>query len=112
MFAPDFSIADLERVAPVIESLLDSGKLTDDEHAVVDLCGRAATDLASIRHSEVAIRFYSRPDVESQSANSVASWLSQHPDAEPGTIASIVGRLHVASMGRDNKLQLTPLVDL
>lgn len=112
MFAPDFSIADLERIGPVIESLLDSGKLNAEEHSVVDLCCRAATDLASIRHSEIATRFYSRPDIETQFANSIAAWLAEHSDAEPGTVTSIAGRMHVASTGRDGTLQLTPLLDL
>ena len=112
MFAPNFSNTDLERVGPIIESLLDSGKLTDEERYAVDLCGRAATDLALIKHSEVAIRFYGRPDIESQTADSVAAWLSEHPDAEPGTVTSVAGRMHVASIGSDGKLQLSPLVGL
>ncbi len=108
----DFSVSDLDRIGPVIESLLDSGKLTDEEHSAVELCGRAATDLASIRHSEEAIRFYTRPDVETQAAHSVAAWLSEHPDAEPGTVTPIAGRMHVASIGRDGNLQLTPILEL
>lgn len=40
MFARDFSMTDLERIGPVIESLLVSGKLTDEERDAVDLCGR------------------------------------------------------------------------
>ena len=112
MFAPHFSITDLERVGPVIESLLDSGKLTDEERYMVDLCCRAATDLVLIKHSEVAIRFYGRPEIEKRTADSVAAWLSEHPDAEPGTVTSIAGRMHVASIGRDGKLQLTPMIGL
>ena len=112
MLAPDFSIADLERVGPVIENLLDSGKLTEEEHCVVDLCGRAATDLVSIRHYEVAIRFYARPDIEKQSADTIAAWLSVNSDAEPGTVTLIAGRMHVAYICRDGTLQLTPVLDL
>ncbi len=110
MFAPEFSVADLERIGPVIESLLGSGKLTDEERVVVDLCCRAAADLASIRNTEVAIRFYARPDIETQTASSISAWLSEHSNAEPGTLTSIAGRMHVASIGRDGTLQLTPVL--
>ena len=112
MFASEFSIADIERVGPVIESLLESGKLTADERSAVDLCGRAAADLAMIRHSEAAVKFYAREDVESRTANSTAEWLSLHADAEPGTVTAIAGRIHVAYYDRDGGLQLTPVRDL
>jgi len=50
------SIQDLDRLGPIVESLLQSKKLTDDEKWAVDLSCRAATDLARIRHSELALR--------------------------------------------------------
>ncbi len=56
--------------------------------------------------------FIARPDIETQSANSIAAWLSEHSNAEPGTVTSIAGRMHVASIGRDGTLQLTPVLDL
>jgi len=112
MFAPDYSHDDVTRVGPIIESLLHSGRLTDDEHAAVDLCCRAAADLASIRHSETATKFYARPDIQSRSADTVDAWLHDHGDAEPGTVTSIMGRMHVASIGRDGILLLTPILDL
>lgn len=112
MFAKDFSISDLERLGPIIEQLLESGKLTADETWAVDISCRAATDLASIRHSDVAQKFYSRPDIEGQTETTTESWLVENPDAEPGTVAMICGRLNVASIGTDGKLQLTPVFDL
>jgi len=94
MHASEFSVADIERIGPVIESLLKSDKLSPEEHSAVDLCGRAAADLALIRHSEVTQQFYERPDVTAQSGLSAAEWLENHPDAEPGTLTSITGRMH------------------
>ena len=112
MFAPDFSMVDLERIGPVIESLLSSGKLSDEEHAVVDLCGRAAADLGMMRQSEVAKEFYSRSEIAQHSADSIAEWLAENPAAAPGTVTAIAGPMHVASLGRDAKLQLTPILEL
>ncbi|MEM6690355.1 MAG: hypothetical protein AAF664_13065 [Planctomycetota bacterium] len=112
MFAKDFNISDLERLGPIIEQLLGSGKLTDDEAWAVHLACRAATDLASIRHLDVAQRFYSRSDIEAQSESTTESWLEKNADAEPGTVAMICGRVNVASIGTDGKLQLTPVFDL
>jgi len=112
MFAKDFSISDLERLGPIIEQLLKSGKLTENEKWAVDLSCRAATDLASIRHSEVARHFYTRPDIEEQTATTVASWLADNSNATAGTVTAICGRMHVASIGPGGKLQLTPILDL
>ena len=112
MFAPDYSHDDVARVGPIIESLLNSGRLTDDEHDAVVLCCRAAADLAAIRHSEIASEFYARSEIQVQSASAVEAWLRDHPDAEPGTVTSVMGRMHVASAGRDGKLWLTPILDL
>ena len=112
MFAKDFSISDLERLGPIIEQLLESGKLTDEEKWAVDISCRAATDLASIRHSEVAQEFYSRPDVQDKTEMTTATWLAEHPDAAPGTVTMICGRMNVASIGTDGRLQLTPVFGL
>lgn len=112
MHAPEFNMTKIERIGPVIKSLLESDKLSPEEHAAVDLCGRAAADLALIRHSEIAKQFYNRPDVQGQSGLSAAKWLESHPDVEPGTVTSITGRMHVASVGRDGKLQLSPILDV
>lgn len=67
MFGPDYSHADVARVGPIVESLLDSGRLTDEERDAVDRCYRAAADLAAIRHSEVATKFYARSDIQTRS---------------------------------------------
>ena len=112
MFAPNYSLDDVARVGPIIESLLNSDRLSDAEREAVDLCCRAAADLASIRHSEVAQRFYARPDVQTQSSDTVTRWLQSNADAGPGTVTSIMGRLHVASVDHDGDLQLTPIHDL
>ena len=112
MFAPEFSISDTERIGPIIESLLNSEKLNADEHAAVDLCCRAAFDLATIRHSEIAKQFYARADIMEKSTVSISEWLADNPDAAPGTMTGIAGRMHVASVGRDGKLQLTPVLEL
>jgi len=112
MFAKEFSISDLERLGPIIEQLLESGKLTADETWAVDISCRAATDLASIRHSEVAQKFYSRPDIKQHTETTTKSWLAENPNAEPGTVAMICARMNVASIGIDGKLQLTPVFDI
>ncbi len=49
MFAKDFSIKDLERLGTIIERLLQSDKLTEDEKWAVDQSCRAAAELAQIR---------------------------------------------------------------
>ena len=112
MFAENFSIKDLERLGPIVERLLQSGKLTDDEKWAVDQSCRAATDLAHIRHSEIAKAFYARPDIEERCANSVKEWLMNNIDAKPGTVTAICGRIHVASYDRDGNLGLYPVLDL
>ena len=112
MFTSEFSVEDIRRVGPVIESLLESDKLSPEEHSAVELCGRAAADLALIRHSEVAKQFYERTDIKAQSELSTEEWLRNHPDAEPGTITAIAGRMHVVSVGRDGKIQLTRILDM
>jgi len=112
MLAKAFTITDVERLGPIIEQLLNSEKLTDDEKWAVDLSGRAASDLAHIRHSEVAQKFYARPDTQERAANSIAEWLGQNADAAPGTMTAICGKLHVASYGKNGKLSLHPLQDL
>ncbi len=72
MFAKDLRIQDLDRIGPIVETLLQSERLTDDEKWAVDLAGRAAFDLAQIRHSEIARAFYARSDMEERSANSIS----------------------------------------
>ena len=110
MFAKDFSIQELERLGPIVERLLQSGKLTDGEKWAVDLSCRAATDLASIRHSEIASAFYARPDIQGLSANSIAEWLATNTAATPGTVTAICGRMHVASYGTEGTLKLHPIL--
>ena len=48
MFTSEFSVEDIGRVGPVIESLLESDKLSPEEHSAVELCGRAALSLIHI----------------------------------------------------------------
>ena len=112
MFAQGFSIRDLERLGRIVERLLRSGKLTDDERWAVDQSCRAATDLAHIRHSEIAKAFYARPDIEERCANSIAEWLMNNNDAKPGTVTAICGRMHVASYDRQGNLGLYPVLEL
>ena len=112
MLAKDFTIQDLNRLGPIIESLLESGKLTDEQKWAVDLSGRAAFDLAQIRHSELARAFYARSDMEERSANSISEWIAANMDTKPGTVTSICGRLHVASYDANGKLNLYPILEL
>jgi len=97
MFEQDFSIKDLERLGPIVERLLQSGKLTDDEKWAVDQSCRAATDLAHIRHSDVAQTFYARSDIEERCESSIDEWLAQAFGPAEGNsglrvLASGVGR--------------------
>jgi hypothetical protein len=112
MFGQGFCIRDLERLGPIVERLLRSGKLTDDEKWAVDQSFRAATDLAHIRHSEIAKAFYARPDIEARCVNSIAEWLVNNNDAKPGTVTVICGRMHVASYDRQGNLGLYPVLEL
>lgn len=112
MFAKDISIEELARIGPIVERLLESGKLTEDEKWAVDQSCRAATDFAQIRHSEIAKAFYARPDIEERCANSINEWLADNIDAKPGTVTAICGRMYVASYDRDGNLGLFPLLDL
>lgn len=112
MFAKDFSIQDLERLGIIVERLLQSEKLTDDEKWAVEQSCRAAADLAYIRHSEIAKKFYERPNMEERCASSINEWLTNHLDAKPGTVTAICGRMHVASFDRDGNLGLYPVWDL
>lgn len=104
-------MSDIGRLGPIVEQLLESGKLTEDERMAVDLTFRAAADLALIRHSEIAREFYARRDIQERTATTLEKWLADNSDAAPGTVTAICGRLHVASMGGNGKLQLTPILD-
>lgn len=112
MMSNDFSIQDLERLGPIVERLLQSGKLTEEEKWAVEQSCRAAADLAHIRHSEVGKAFYARTEIEERTANSIAEWLAQNIHAKPGTVTAICGRMHVASFGPDGVLGLYPVLDL
>ena len=54
MLAGDVTIADLERLGSIIEPLITSTRLNEDERWAVESAVRAANDLAMIRHSEIA----------------------------------------------------------
>jgi hypothetical protein len=111
MSADDFSIEDLDRLIPIVERLMQSGKLTEEEKWAVDQSCRAASDLLFIRHSETAKAFYARPDVEERRKNSIREWLAENSGAKPGTVTSICGRMHVASYDHDGILGLYPFID-
>lgn len=112
MLSGDVTIADLERLGTVLEPLVNSTRLNEDEKWAVETAVRAANDLADIRHSEFARAFYARDDIQQRSAESIQSWLAANPDATPGTVTAVCGRMHVASVGADGKLQLLPFLDL
>lgn len=112
MFAEQFGTRDLERLGPIVDQLLQSGKLTADETWAVDQSCRAAADLAQIRHSETARAFYARPDIEERSATSIADCLVDHADAAPGTVTAVCGRMYVASYDREGRLRLYPVLEL
>lgn len=109
MFAKDLDFKDYERLSHIVESLLQSGKLTDDERWAVDQSCRAAADLISIRHSEIARAFYARPDIEERCEQSIELWLVNNRNAEPGTVTAICGRMHVVSYDKHGKLGLYPI---
>lgn len=111
MLSSDVTVADLEQIGRVLEPLINSTRLSDDEKWAVETAVRAANDLADIQHSEVARAFYAREDIQQRSAETIQSWLAANPDAPAGTVTAVCGRMHVASVGRDGKLQLLPLLD-
>ena len=112
MLAKDFSLHDLRRLGPIIERLLQSGKLTEDEKWAVEQSSRAAADLAHIRHSEVAKAFYARPEIYERCSNSIQEWLAANPQAKPGTVTAICGRMYVASYDPNGIPGLYPILEL
>lgn len=85
MLAGDVTVADVERIGTILEPLVNSRRLSEDEKWAVETAVRAANDLADIRHSEVARAFYARDDIQQRSAETIQSWLAANPDATPGT---------------------------
>lgn len=112
MSAKDLKIQDLDRLGLIVETLLQSDRLSDDEKWAVDLAGRAASDLAQIRHSEIASAFYARSDMAERSANSISEWIAGNMNATPGTVTSICGRMYVASYDPAGILNLYPILEL
>jgi len=112
MFSKELNIADIDRMGPIVEQLIQSGRLSDDETWAVDLSCRAACDLVQIRHSKIAKQFYSQPEIQNECAKTINEWINDNPDATPGTLTAICGQMHVASWGKDGKLGLYPLSDL
>lgn len=112
MSAKDLNHQDLERLGHIVERLLQSGKLTDDERWAVDQSCRAAADLVSIRHTEIARAFYARPDMKALHEKSIEQWLVDNRGAQPGTVSLICGRMHVASYDQNGKLGLYPILEL
>ncbi|TWT85166.1 hypothetical protein CA13_66480 [Planctomycetes bacterium CA13] len=100
-----------DRIGPVLETLVDSDRLTSDERRAVELCARAAADLISLEHQERMREYYARQDVSQRSADTIAAWLESNPNAEPGTVVAVSCRMHVASFDRSGRLQLTPFLD-
>lgn len=53
MFAKEFNTEDFERLVRIVDSLIQSEKLTEEEKWAVDQSCGAASDLLAIRHSEI-----------------------------------------------------------
>ena len=86
-----------DRIGPVLEALVDSDRLTSDERRAVELCARAAADLISLEHQERMREYYARQDISQRSADTIAAWLENNPNAEPGTVVAVSCRIGIGT---------------
>lgn len=102
---------DFDKIGPVLESLVNSDRVTDVERRAIELCARAAIDFMHAEHGELMDSFYARHDIQQHIGESKADWLDRHPNAQAGEMAFIVTDWHVSTHGPDGKLQLTKVAD-
>jgi transcriptional regulator of aromatic amino acid metabolism len=100
---------DFEKLGPVLESLVNSDRVSAEERRAIELCARAAADLCSMHHEHTTKEFYSRPDVQRIESELIDRWLKANQGALAGTPVLIHGRWYVSSYTAIGDLQLTPI---
>lgn len=100
---------DFEKLGPVLEALVKSDRVSDEEHRAIELCARAAVDLLSIEHEQKMKDFYSRPKIQRIETQQLERWLDANKNAAAGVSVLAHGRWYVSSYEPDGKLQLTPI---
>ena len=100
---------DFDRIGPVLESLVNSDRVSAEERRAVELCARAAVDLLSAQHEQAMQQFYERPDIQRIETEHVKHWLDTNQGAPAGMSVLTHGRWYVSSYADDGKLQLTPI---
>jgi len=100
---------DFEKLGPVLEALVNSDRVSDEERRAIELCARAAVDLLSIEHEQKMKDFYSRPKIQRIETQQLERWLDANENTAAGVSVLAHGRWYVSSYERDGKLQLTPI---
>tara|TARA_R110002073_G_scaffold335442_2_gene527419 strand:- start:3511 stop:3879 length:369 start_codon:yes stop_codon:yes gene_type:complete len=100
---------DFEKLGPVLEALVNSDRVSDEERRAIELCARAAVDLLSIEHEQKMKDFYSRPKIQRIETQQLERWLDANKNAAAGVSVLTHGRWYVSSYEPDGKLQLTPI---
>ena len=100
---------DFEKLGPVLESLVNSDRVSEEERRAIELCALAAVDLLSVEHEQTIREFYVRPDIQRIESQHLARWLDENQNAAAGMSILTHGRWYVSSYALNGKLQLTPI---
>ncbi len=100
---------DFQKLGPVLESLVNSDRISDEERHAIELCARAAVDLLSIEHEHSRQEFYNRPDIIRVESHCIDRWLKENQNAAAGVSVLTHGRWYVSSYASNGKLQLTSI---
>ena len=98
-----------QKLAAVLEALVNSNRVSHEERRAVDLCLRAAVDLLSIEHEQKVHNFYRRPPIQRIESYHLERWIKGNPTADAGMSVLTHGRWYVTSYAPNGKLQLTPI---
>ena len=101
---------DFEKLGPVLEALVNSDRVSDEERRAIELCARAAVDLLSIEHEQTMHNFYRRPEIQRIETQHLERWLDDNQNSAAGVSVLTHGRWYVSSYEPNGKLQLTPIV--
>ena len=100
---------DFNTLGPVLESLVNSDRVSKEERRAIELCARATADLLSLQHEQTMQEFYSRPNIQRIESELIDRWLDANQGAPAGMTVLTHGRWYVSSYTANGKLQLTPI---
>ncbi|MDM4018131.1 hypothetical protein [Roseiconus lacunae] len=100
---------DFNKLGPILETLINSDRISEEERRAIELCARASVDLLSLQHEQTMQEFYSRPNIQRIESELIASWLDANQGAPAGRSVLTHGRWYVSSYAADGKLQLIPI---